>query len=233
MFLPFILFGDNSIVMVHDYLDQNLPQFKMFRDNGLFFKFDVPTKGYSEMSTLYYMYVGFNFHSLLYGVFDDFTAYILNYYFSILIGWSSMYLLLKTICKLPRSLMLLVSLCYAILPVVPIWNIAAASLPLIIFIFFSLGSNQRFLYKTLLLLCYPFFSNFPSVGIFILGFWFIGIIATAIKNRRLNPNLLVGFIALIIGYILVDLRMFYVMFILKTPLNRDIFFKHPSILFLC
>jgi hypothetical protein len=228
VFLPFILFGDNSVVTVHDYLDQNLPQFKMFRDNGLFFKFDAPTKGYGEMSTLYYMYVGFNFHSLLYYIFDDFIAYALNYYFSILLGWFSMYLLLKKYVRLPHSLMLLVSLCYAILPVIPIWNIATASLPLIIFIFFALEENKRFSYKTLLLLWYPFFSNFPSIGIFILGFWFIGIIATLIKNRKLNFNLLVGFFALVIGYILVDLRMFYVMFILKTTLNRSIFSRHPD-----
>jgi hypothetical protein len=42
-----------------------------------------------------------------------------------------------------------------------------------------------------------------------------------------NSNLLVGFFLLLTGYVLVDLRMFYVMFILKAPLNRGIFSVHP------
>jgi len=61
------------------------------------------------------------------------------------------------------------------------------------------------------------------IGIFILGFWFIGSVVFSIKNRKINPNLFIGFFLLCIGYIMVDLKLFYVMFILKTPLNRNDF----------
>jgi hypothetical protein len=74
----------------------------------------------------------------------------------------------------------------------------------------------------LFLLFYPFFSSFPMTGIFILGFWFLGLIILGIKYRKINLNLFIGFVLLCMGYILVDLRLFYVMFVLKTPLNRSV-----------
>jgi hypothetical protein len=223
--LPFMLFGENSIITIHDNLDSLIPWFKMYRDNGLFFKFNVPSKGFSEMSTLYYFQVGYTFQSLLYMLFDDFTAYTLSFYCSAAFGFFSMYILLKKALGFPRVIGVFMSVCYAFLPVYPNYNIAAASLPLLIAVFFYFASqrNTAFLWKSLLLLFYPFFSFFGAFGFFILGFWFLGLIVLTIKNKRINPNLLAGFILLCMGYILTDLQMFYAVFVLKTPLNRDVF----------
>jgi hypothetical protein len=225
---PFILFGTNSIITVHDNLDSLIPWYKMFHDNGLFFKFDVPTKGFSEMSTLYYGQLGFTFQCLLYRVFDTFVAYALNHIFSVLFGILSMYLLLKRMLKIDQLVSLSVAVCYAILPVYPAWNTAVGTLPLIIFIFFYLAakSERRLSWKIVLLLFYPVFSFFAAIGFFILGFWFVGTIVVCIRNKKLNIHLIAGFFILSIGYILVDLRLFYVMFVLKTPLNRSSF-VHP------
>ena len=60
-------------------------------------------------------------------------------------------------------------------------------------------------------------------GIFICCFWLLGFIYITIRNKKINLNLLVGFIFLCIGYILVDIRLFYIVFISKTQLNRQIF----------
>jgi hypothetical protein len=117
------------------------------------------------------------------------------------------------------------SICYALLPVIPVWNIASGTLPLIIavFCYFASRGDMRFSWKSLLLLLYPFFSFFATFGIFTLGFWFLGLIILSVKNKKINPNLLAGFFLLCIGYILTDLQLFYVMFVLKTPLNRAVF----------
>jgi hypothetical protein len=48
-----------------------------------------------------------------------------------------------------------------------------------------------------------------------------------IRNRSINLNLLVSFFALCIGYVLIDLRLFYAIFVLKIPLNQDIFTGQP------
>lgn len=84
--------------------------------------------------------------------------------------------------------------------------------------------------KSIFLLFFPLFSNFFLFGLYICLFWFLGLVFQIIKNKKINYNLLVGFISLCIGYILVDLKMFYVVFILKTTLNRDIpYFNLQSI----
>jgi hypothetical protein len=224
MLAPFVFFGDNAVVSVFDNLDSLIPWYKMFHDNGLFFKFDVPTKGYSELSTLYYGQLGFTFQALLYSVFDTFPAYALNYAFAVLFGILSMHLLLHKLFKIDPAISLAVSACYAILPVYQGWNIAAGTLPFIIFVFFHFALKPKgvFSRKTLLLVLYPAFSFFVSTGIFILGLWFVGTVIVCVKNKKPNPNLIASFILLTIGYILVDLRLFYVVFILKTPLNRSI-----------
>ena len=229
LLLPFVLFGPNSVITIHDNLDSGIPVAKMYRDNSLFFKFDVPTKGFCEISTLYYPAMNFSFGHLLFFIFNDFTAYTLTYCFSILSGLTSMYILLKRIFGLSLIPSVFSSICYAVLPVVFVWNIAVGTLPFIIifFFYFAFKDNNSFSWKVLLLLFFPLFSNFTSIGIFVLGFWFIGLISLGIKNRKINPNLLIGFVLLCVGYILVDLRLFYVMFILKTPLNRSIFSIYP------
>jgi len=225
--LPFMLFGTNSIVTIHDNLDQMIPYYKMYKDNDLFFRFDVPTKGFSEMSTLYYGHVNFSLTPLLYFLFDDFIAYTINIYICIFLSFFSMYFLLKKIVNINTITIIFVSLCYSILPVGPNLGICVSTLPLIIVIFIYFMSQSQFSWKILLILLYPFFSTFTMTGIFICGFWFLGLVILGIKDKRLNPNLLVGFVLLCIGYILVDLRLFYVMFILKTPLNRSVFNIYP------
>jgi hypothetical protein len=221
MLTPFILFGANTVITVHDNLDSLIPWYKMFHDNDLFFKFDAPTKGFSGMSTLYYGQLGFTFQALLYSVFDTFPAYALNYTVAVLLGILSMYLLLHKLLKIDPLISLAVSAYYAILPVYQGWNIAVGTLPFIIFVFFHFAlqsdyEKNTFSWKTLLLVFYPVFSFFATIGIFILGLWFVGAISVCVKNKKLNPNLIAGFFLLALGYILVDLRLFYVMFILTS-----------------
>jgi len=227
-FLPYILFGANSIVTVHDNLDSFIPYYRMFSDNGLFFKFDAPTKGFSEMSTLYYGHVNFTITPLLFDFFNDFVAFSINYCLSVLLGFFSMYLLLKKIGFITNpAISILVSACYAILPAGPNLSFAVNTLPLIIVVFIHFASNIKFSWIILLVLLYPIISTFTMTGIFILGFWLTGAIVLWIKNKQINLNLFTGFLLLCIGYVLTDIRLFYVMFVLKTPLNRSIFTVHP------
>jgi len=228
-FLPYILFGSNSIVTVHDNLDCFIPYYRMYSENGLFLKFDAPTKGFSEMSTLYYGHVNFTITPLLFNFFNTFVAYSINYCLSILLGFFSMYILLRKIGFIINpTISILVSACYAILPVDPNLSFAVNSLPLIIVVFFHFASQSKFSWKIMLILFYPIISTFTMTGIFILGCWIIGAIVLWIKNKQFNLNLFVGFLLLCIGYILTDLRLFYVMFVLKTPLNRSVFTVLPD-----
>ncbi|MPM35337.1 hypothetical protein SDC9_81927 [bioreactor metagenome] len=108
-----------------------------------------------------------------------------------------------------------------------------ATLPLIIYVFLRLfnSKDNKFNGKVSLLVLFPIISNFTAQGIFILGVWFIGLIYYSLKRKSINKNLLFGFLFLVIGYILVNLRLFYSMFMVKEILNRSIFNVPPSNLF--
>jgi len=224
---PFILFRQNSIVSIHDYLDQILPYHKMFRDNDLFFRFDALTKGFDGMSTLYYFFVNFSSQSLVFNFFDDFIAYIINYLFSLVVGFSSMYLLLRKLGITNKYLAIMTAVLYSVLPVAPTYSIGVNSIPFLIYCFIYFYEKKNFSLKSLLLLFYPFFSNFAYGGVFLLGLWFVVTILLTIRERQINLNLFIGFFLLCIGYILVDLRLFYVMFIIKTQLNRSVYNINP------
>jgi hypothetical protein len=73
------------------------------------------------------------------------------------------------------------------------------------------------------LILYPLLSYFGYVGIFILALWFLGTLYYFINKKRPNYNLIAGFFFLCIGYIMTDLRLFYVSIFLNEPLNRSIF----------
>ncbi|WP_010262466.1 DUF6044 family protein [Treponema primitia] len=217
--LPLIIFGENSIITVFDNLDSNIPFSKMIRDNHLFFKLDAPTKILDGMSSQYLSH-SFSFKGLTYYLFDTYVAYVINAYLGTALSLISMYLLLKRLIGIPTSLSILVSACYSIIPIFPGWNIAIGVLPLIILIFHYFSKNYEFSWKSLLLLFFPLFSSFVGVGWFILALWFMATIIFCVKDKRINLNLLIGFIVLCIGYILVDFRLFYLMFVIKEPLNR-------------
>jgi hypothetical protein len=223
------LFKSDLIITIRDNLDTFTPWAKTFRENGLFFNFNVPVEILEKTAALHYP-VNFSFQSLIYNFFSDFVAYALLYYFFMLFALISMYCLLRRIIKLPRVLSLLVSVCYMILPVAPPSGLSFhGTLPLAVYIFLSLAApdNNVFSWKSVLTLFFPFFSNFTQFGLLICGIWLLAVITIAIRDKNINPNLLVGFFFLCAGYVLIDLRLFYAIFVLKVSLNQDILGVQP------
>lgn len=222
--LPFLIFGQDSVITVHDNLDQLVPYYKMFHDNNLFWKFDAQTKGFDGMSSLYYGHIAFSFQSLLFWVLPTFPAYTLCIVLSSIIAFFSMNLLLRKILGKDEPLSPAVAICFAFLPVIPIWSIGVSTLPLIILLFWNISTRTRSSFdpKVLLLTIFPFFSSLTAIGFFILVLWFIFSLIVWIRTKKFNVNLWIGFIALCLGSVLVDLRLFYVTFMAKVPLNRTL-----------
>jgi hypothetical protein len=219
--LPFILFGSDSIITIPGNLDDFTAWMKIFRENGLFFKFDIPVKIFEKISGLRYP-VNYSFQSLVYSLFDDFTAYTLLYCFSMFLALGSMYLLLRKTLRLSHELSLLVSMCYMILPVAPAGALSFhGTLPFIVYFFFLLAKvrNKNFRWKTCLLLFFPFFSNFIQLGILLCAIWFFALVIVTIRDKNINPNLLWGVVFLCIGYAVVELRLFYMLVALKAAPN--------------
>lgn len=225
---PLIYFGKDSIIDTHDNLDIMLPIYKMLKEQHLLLAFDAPSTALNGLSTLYYTFVTIDVLTLLNLFFDVFTAHIIAYILKILLGYTSMYLFLKE-CVIKNSvdninIIKLVSIAFAILPTVPAWWLAVESVPLLCYFFCKLATSDiKHNKKVWLLLFFPILSKFATTGIFLLSLWIFATIVLIIKDKKINLNLIYGFFALLIGYVIVDLKVFYVKFILKIPLNRDIY----------
>lgn len=226
--LVFVFFRGDCIISPHDNFDSMNSWFEMFRQNGLFLSVDQPTPCFLGISTFNYALVSFSFQSLLFSLFDNFTAFSLNYVIAFLLAFIGMALLLEALVEENTFLNLIVALLYAGLQVIPSYAIAAATMP---FFFLALWhfypTDSRFEWRVFLLFLFPFFSILQSVSIFLLTVWVLATIIRAIQRRIVPVNLLMGFFLMCAGSILVEWRLFYSV-LSGVPMNRSLIEGTPS-----
>jgi len=219
--VPLIILGQNSIMTVHDSLDHVVPWAKMLKDNGLLLAIDSPTNQLGNMSTAYFTHITYDVYTVPFLFFDAFSAHLIGYIIYILLGYISMFILLNFLFSDDKykSLIKLISVSYALLPAIPNLWFSMASVPLIVFFFLKIKEMelQKLNKVVFLLVLYPFVSNFAITGFFVLSIWALSTIILWIWNRRININLLIGFLCLAIGYIIVDFKLFYVILFLREP----------------
>ena len=219
LILPYILFGDNCIITIHDNLDLTPTFFGQSKYYG-FFSLDVPSGVMENTSSAYWGWGGFTIQNVLYHVFPLFTAYTLIYVLHLLIGFFSMYWLQTIIFgKNHRWILISTSLMYAILPVIPMWSMAVAALPLsAIFIYkiYTTKKHQWFIYTFLL----TFFLELNCNAFFICGLWLLVFIILSIRDKKINRRLLFGFFVFCMGVVLFNFKLFYMQFAIGEDLNR-------------
>lgn len=219
--LPFSLLGERSFVEISDNLDQFQAYYRHLKNNDLLITLNASTALINNLEIMYFSYnSSFNIQTLLFYLFDTFTAYVVTIALSVLIGYISMLLLLKTIFIKNKHfpLLALAAISYASLATIPVWQIPIASIPLIVFIFIKLLQSKSSFNLGFIFLAtvFPFISFFPVVGIFNLIFWFTAFLALTIRNGKVSINLLIGGLSLFIGYLIVDFNFFYMTFFGET-----------------
>lgn len=167
MILPFILFGENNYITVHDNLDQFPPFWSIAKKVGLF-SFDVSTGVMDNTPAVYFGWGGFTIQNFAYYLLPAYVAYVLTYLISLLVGFFSMYKLQCILFgKEHREILLFTSLLFAILPVIPAWSISVASIPLACIVFYHIykGGSKWWLLAALFL---PFLMEFHCSALFAL-----------------------------------------------------------------
>lgn len=226
----FFIFGEKSVISIHDNLDQVIPYFNMFKQLGILFAFDESTRGFDSMSSLFYGHMQYNFLTLSYYLFDDFVAYSVIYFSASIFAFIGMFVLLKRLAQdkfkdyLP--IILVLSVFFAVLPVIPIWIFGVASLPWLLWAFLILDDSSTFKKSCFWLLFLPFFSEITASGFFVLGLWLIALVFVSINKRKINMNLVIGFVVLFLGYLLSNIKMVYAMLFINVPLTRDLLYSN-------
>ncbi|MBQ8189492.1 MAG: hypothetical protein IJZ44_06905 [Lachnospiraceae bacterium] len=220
--LPMIIYGENYYFTIHDYIEFCPATFQMLRDNGLFWAIDSPMPILNGMLTCYIYFD--------YGIFR-----LMNYFFGFIWGGIIIKIIglgLGVVCmskllnylfedNLNKYIKTLMALAYAITPVYPIWTCSFAVLPLCFYYFLRYIKNPKAkLGKEVLLgLLFGLFVYFPSLGIFVLMAWCVGILYNLIKDKCFNKSLFVSLIFMGISSVLTNLNV--ILYILRgDEINR-------------
>ncbi len=225
---PFIFWGENSIITIHDNLDDSVPRFSYIHQNHLFFAFNKSLPVMNGISTLFFNREGFTFYNLIYCLLPTYIGYVTNYIICAIIGFVSMFYLQHLAFKRYNLIIItLVSLSYAFLPSICSFKMALASMPFAVIFFYKLAltTEKKWLIGAFFL---PFFSELSGIGIFICGVWGIATIICCIKQKKITWSLLWGGVLLGIGYCLVNYHLIFIRLIIAEPLNRDFFHIAPE-----
>ncbi|MBR4671295.1 MAG: hypothetical protein IKO84_11930 [Butyrivibrio sp.] len=222
--ITFICAGKmGTYIGVHDNLDIHITDYKLLRDNHAFFSHGqiIPLLGGIDRN---FLLSEFYLYSLLHAALPTFAAYIAGHFIKILIALFSGILLGKDILKDSyvkyEKAVVLCSFIYGLLPLYPAFSFSFASIPLLIWLIRKIERQEGKLYYVLLFL-YPTLSYFTFFGPFILGYIFIYFIYRWMVSKKVSLPLLSSVFILAAGYILIEYRLFLIIFTSDRATIRD------------
>lgn len=221
--LVFFLFGESSIISVHDNLDLFVAQFQMLKNTDSFFSHgaEVPFLGGISRDNLP---SEFSLYTVLYMILPSYWAYVAGYLIKILIAVASAILLAKDFCQSRyetyRPLVYMTGLAYGMLNVFPAFGIPFASIPLVVYLVRKIYRTPSWVWYAALFF-YPLLSYFSYFGLFILGYMAAALIWLWLRDRKFPLRLLLGIAVLSAGCILWEYRLFGVMLFGDTETIRS------------
>lgn len=211
--LIFGIFGEDSIISVHDNLDLFIAQFQMLKNTNSFFAHgaEVPFLGGISRDNLP---SEFSLYTVLFMILPSYWAYVAGYLLKIVIAVLSSVLLAKDFCRQQyekyRPLVYITALSYGILNVFPAFGIPFASIPLVIYLVRRIYKAPSFKWYAALFF-YPLISYFSYFGLFILAYMAAALIWLWIRDRKFPFRILLGILVLAAGCIACEYRLFGVM----------------------
>ena len=211
--LVFSIFGESSIISVHDNLDLFIAQFQMLKNTDSFFAHgaSVPFLGGISRDNLP---SEFSLYTILFMILPSYWAYVAGYLLKIIIAVFSCVLLARDFCgekyEKYRPLVYMSGLAYGILNVFPAFGIPFASIPLIVYLVRKIYQKPSWKWYAALFF-YPLLSYFSYFGLFILAYMAVSFIWLWIRDRKFPLRILTAIFVLSAGYIACEYRLFSVM----------------------
>ncbi len=203
-FLPYLFWGEDSHIRIHDNLDSNLVWVKMILDQGGIF--NPPTTVIEQtMDGLPYssVYSSYDISFIFFSLFGTFWGYISNKFLMALVAFLGMYLLLKKHFLTKETSLYIVAgtaLCFSLLP---FWSftMSVAGLPLVLYAFLNLRKKDTAVINWLIIIFHGFYSSLVLTGVFFLIVTTFIFLRDIIKNKSVNIPFLIGMALLSVIYI--------------------------------
>lgn len=167
---PLVIYGQDAIVPVRDVLDSCITLYKVLVESGtMFAPSNEPIP--AVMNGLPRGSIGPEFHvlPLLFSFFHDYAAHTINEVIVHIVAFWGMYVFLRTHVVREEGMRLVhvsVSMLFALLPFFAYFSLAIAGMPLLANAFLNIRGHHDGLTDWLVVVVIPFYTFFPSVGIF-------------------------------------------------------------------
>jgi hypothetical protein len=226
-FLPFIIQGENSNILIHDNLDSAFNYYVIMADEGKTLSLNPNATIERVMGGLPKMLFpsGRNFLAILCLLFIPITAYLINFIVVHSVAFAGMYLLLqKHFIKEQsfRYISILASLCFAFVPFYTVFGLSVAGIPLLLYAFLNLEKGTYSFRDYLIIGLFPLFSSLLFSGVFILFCLFIWVIVSWVKEKKPSRPMVIGTLILSGVFLLVETDLIYAFLF-----NRE-FISHRS-----
>lgn len=234
-FLPIFILGEKSYITVHDNLDSEFVFYHILKLTENLFPFSnskVVPNIFDGLSTNYF-HSEFSFIRVLFYMFPSFWAYVLNSLIIRIIGIFGLSLLIKDYFKSSKystSLIVLIVISFALLPVYSLYGISVLGQPILLWSFMNLKHKKKLFISFLIILMFPFYAHFALIAPFLLFALFIyGVIGLKI-DKKISISYFIGLGVLCISFALANYYTIENFIFNEMPSHRvDWIRKIPSI----
>ncbi|SFB99665.1 hypothetical protein SAMN05421780_102221 [Flexibacter flexilis DSM 6793] len=216
-FLPYIIYGENAHILIHDNLDSNVIWLKTLADNDLFFASNFfPVQQIMNGVPRLSFGTELNIISLLFEYCSPFYAILLNQFIIRIVAYCGMFVLLKKhimkdvdFSNLQNLIILLgLSSCFALLPFWPSAGLSVAGQPFLLSAFLNIKKGNYSYKDYLFIVFFPFYSVLVLAGIFILLALGLLFCIDFLQRKSIQKQYLLAIGLLCIFYVVVDYRLF-------------------------
>lgn len=214
---PFLLLGNQASHIIFDSLDSHLGWYASMDQSNQLFHFAMTEKvpgmlgGQVERFSLP---SPLHLTTVLFDLFEPFTAFQINFLLTHLLAFFGMWLLLRRHILKDDSMALpavLVALAYTALPFFSLHGGGeVAGLPLVLYALLNLGKGENRPVSFLVLLAWPLFGSLVLTGVFVLGLlWLFMILKTLFFRSGHLGDLWLATIGMTLSFAAVDYMLIY------------------------
>ncbi|PIE79510.1 MAG: hypothetical protein CSA11_11805, partial [Chloroflexi bacterium] len=223
--LPVVLLQEDAYIFILDNLDGEFSWRVALAEYGMLFDYDANIDAIMNGLPRSMLPGGANLTWSLFYFFKPLTAYSINYVAIHTVAFVGMFVLLKRYFLREEKLHWVAvgtAFCFAILPFHPMFGLATAGLPLVLFAFINLYYRKHLVISYALILLFGLYSALVLIGALIVGILFAAWLFLLFKSRQWHVHLLLGGVLLLLTYLLVEHHFIYTFFL------DDAFISHRS-----
>lgn len=226
-FLPYLLLGNNAYVRVHDTLEGEWIWLHILKETHTAWDFDPQVVVPNVMNGLprSAFPTGISLNMVMVYLFGTYWGYVINRALVHIIGFVSMYTLLRR-HYIPgterRYIVIFISLLFSLIPVYSAFGVSVMAQPLLLFCFINILKGEQKFRDFLFIFLVPFYSSIVWAAFPMLALLLVLGISDAIRNRRINFSYIsaMGFLALM--YVVINYPIFSLSYFSKEFIpHRD------------